>query len=158
MEKNIEKYILEANDLELISEDKLLIVTKEKSILLKGISVELINECYEKFGEKFRKKNKYKKLNYLRICWSNNEIKYLEENYLKKDINEIELVINKSKYQINLMLSKLKLITKREWSKSELEFLKDNIESSTIWLAGELNRSVASIKSKKRVIKLEMYS
>lgn len=153
MEDNIEKYILEANDLELLSEGRLLIVIDKRKILLKGISKDKIDEYYEIFGKKFRK-NRQKKSNYLRVFWSDDEVKYLKENYLKKDINEIALVINKSNYQINLMLGKLKLIVKREWSRAEVEFLKNNIENSTIRLAEELNRSVASIKAKKRLLRL----
>lgn len=153
MEDNIEKYILEASDLELLSEGRLLITTEKRKILLKGISKEKIDEYYEIFGKKFRK-NKVKKSKYLRVFWSDDEIRYLKENYLKKDINEIALVIKKSNYQINLMLGKLKLIVKREWSIAEVEFLKNNIENSTIRLAEELNRSVASIKAKKRLLRL----
>lgn len=153
MEDNIEKYILEANDLELLSEGRLLIVIDKRKILLKGISKDKIDEYYEIFGKKFRK-NRQKKSNYLRVFWSDDEVKYLKENYLKKDINEIALVINKSNYQINLMLGKLKLIVKREWSRAEVEFLKNNIENSTVRLAEELKRSVASIKAKKRVLRL----
>ena len=153
MEDNIEKYILEANDLELLSEGRLLIVIDKRKILLKGISKDKIDEYYEMFGKKFRK-NRQKKSNYLRVFWSDDEVKYLKENYLKKDINEIALVINKSNYQINLMLGKLKLIVKREWSRAEVEFLKNNIENSTVRLAEELKRSVASIKAKKRVLRL----
>lgn len=153
MEDNIEKYILEASDLELLSEGRLLITTEKRKILLKGISKEKIDEYYEIFGKKFRK-NKVKKSKYLRVFWSDDEIRYLKENYLKKDINEIVLVIKKSNYQINLMLGKLKLIVKREWSIAEVEFLKNNIENSTIRLAEELNRSVASIKAKKRLLRL----
>lgn len=153
MEDNIEKYILEASDLELLSEGRLLITTEKRKILLKGISKEKIDEYYEIFGKKFRK-NKVKKSKYLRVFWSDDEIRYLKENYLKKDVNEIALVIKKSNYQINLMLGKLKLIVKREWSIEEVEFLKNNIENSTIRLAEELNRSVASIKAKKRLLRL----
>ena len=153
MEDNIEKYILEANDLELLSEGRLLIVIDKRKILLKGISKDKIDEYYEIFGKKFRK-NRQKKSNYLRVFWSDDEVKYLKENYLKKYINEIALVINKSNYQINLMLGKLKLIVKREWSRAEVEFLKNNIENSTVRLAEELKRSVASIKAKKRVLRL----
>ncbi|MHA4990495.1 hypothetical protein [Cetobacterium somerae] len=153
MEDNIEKYILEASDLELLSEGRLLITTENRKILLKGISKEKIDEYYEIFGKKFRK-NKVKKSKYLRVFWSDDEIRYLKENYLKKDVNEIALVIKKSNYQINLMLGKLKLIVKREWSIEEVEFLKNNIENSTIRLAEELNRSVASIKAKKRLLRL----
>lgn len=153
MEDNIEKYILEASDLELLSEGRLLITTEKRKILLKGISKEKIDEYYEIFGKKFRK-NRVKKSKYLRVFWSDDEIRYLKENYLKKDVNEIALVIKKSNYQINLMLGKLKLIVKREWSIEEVEFLKNNIENSTIRLAEELNRSVASIKAKKRLLRL----
>ena len=55
MEDNIEKYILEANDLELLSEGRLLIVIDKRKILLKGISKDKIDEYYEIFGKKFRK-------------------------------------------------------------------------------------------------------
>lgn len=154
MKRDIEKYILEADDLEMIGENRLLVVTKTQNILLSEISQEEIDQCYEIFSEKFNGK-KRRESKYLKVIWSDSEIKYLKESYLKKELEEISTEINKSKYQINLMLGKLKLIVKRDWTQSELDFLKENIERSTIWLAGELNRSVASIKSKKRVMKLE---
>lgn len=153
MLNKISKYLLEADDLEMVGNDRLLVITKKEKIVLNGLNLQLIDKCYEIFGKKFRK-NDYKKSNCLKVFWSNDEIKYLKENYLKMELEEIGAHINKSNYQINLMLSKLKVIVKREWSKSEIEFLQNNIEKSTIWLAGELKRSVASIKSKKRVLNL----
>ncbi len=154
MKRDIEKYILEADDLEIIGEDRLLVITKKQNILLREISQEVIDQCYEIFSKKFNKKRQ-KESKYLKVIWLDDEIEYLKESYLKKELEEISKKINKSKYQINLMLAKLNLIAKREWTESELQFLKENINTSTISLAGELNRSVASIKSKKRVMKLE---
>lgn len=152
MKSDVMKYLLEADDIEALGSNRLLIVTKKQNILLNEISEEIIDECYETFGKKFRK-NGRKDSKYLKVIWSDNEIEYLKKTYLRKNLDEIASQINKSKYQINLMLVKLKLLVKREWSELELEFLKNNIEESTIWLAGELNRSVASIKSKKKVLK-----
>lgn len=156
MKDNIDKYILEADDLEIIGTNRLLIVNKKQNILLNGLNQELINQYYEIFSKKFNK-NKQREYKHLKVIWLADEIEYLKKSYLKKGLEEICSEINKSKYQINLMLRKLKLIVKREWSESELKFLRDNIDVSTIWLAGELNRSVASIKAKKRVLKLEKY-
>lgn len=154
MKSDIRKYILEADDLEIISTNKLLIVHKKQNIILTEISKELMNQCYEIFSGKFIE-NKKNRSRGLRIIWLDSEIKYLKESYKNKELEGIAKDIKKSKYQINLMLSKLKLLVKREWTKREIEFLKDNINNSNILLAEKLNRSVASIKSKKRVIKLE---
>ncbi|MEG0235844.1 MAG: hypothetical protein RR523_04765 [Cetobacterium sp.] len=151
--KNLTRYILEAYDIEILEKNKLLIITKRKKILLNEVSEEFLEKCYEIFSEKYRKTRK-QKTNYSKIFWSDDEIKYLKENYLKEEINKIALKINKSNYQINLMLVKLKLIVKREWSESEIKFLQNNIEDSTVKLAEKLNRSIASIKAKKRILKL----
>ena len=130
-----------------------MIVGKKKNILLTGLSSEFIGECYEVFGNKFRSP-KEKKTNYHRILWKNEEIEYLKKNYLKEEINKIASKINKSNYQINVMLGKLKLITAGKWTDEEIEFFEKNIGKSTIWLATQLNRSVASIKAKKRKYRL----
>lgn len=150
---NVYECILNAEDIEVVDNKNLLIVNKEKNILLTGLTLDSIEKCYEIFGNKFRK-HKENSRNYPKVLWTYDEIKYLKENYLKEEFDEICLKINKSNYQVNLMLGKLGLITKRGWTEEEVEFLKNNIKNSTVWLAGELKRSVASIKAKKRILKL----
>ncbi|MGL5277756.1 MAG: hypothetical protein ACRC8M_01565 [Cetobacterium sp.] len=157
MKNNLSEYISEAEDIEILGANRLLIVTKRQNILLNGVSQTLIDECFEVFGKRFRK-NKNKKSGYLKVIWLDDEIEYLKESYLKKEIKEIAVIVNKSEYQVHLMLGRLRLIEKKEWSESELEFLKNNIDSNIVWLASELNRGIGSVKSKKRVIKLEMCS
>ena len=154
MMRNIYNYISEADDIEILEKNRVLLSSKGKRILLNGISAKVLEECYEIFGQKFRK-SKYKKSNHLTVFWTSEEIEYLKENYLIKEISEIKRHLDKSSYQINLMLGKLKLIVRRDWLESEEIFFKKNINKSNIWLAEKLNRSVASIKSKKRIIKIK---
>lgn len=153
MLNKINSYLLEAEDFEVFKNNTVIIVLENKRVLLTGLNLQFINECYEIFGEKFRKNNCRKK-NHLRVSWLEEEIEYLKKNYQNLEVDEIGRKIDKSDYQIIFMLGKLQLITKKEWAKSEIEFLQSNIDKSTIWLAGKLRRSVASIKSKKRILKL----
>lgn len=152
--KLIKKYILEADDIEVLSDNKLLIFNKELRILLNNISSEFLSECYEVFGKKFRQKIRSKK--YIKVIWLEEEINYLKKNYRKQKLEDLSKKINKSEYQINLMLSKLGLLKKGEWEKDDLAFLKKNLKESSIWLAGRLERSIFSIKAKKRVIKTNL--
>lgn len=148
--KKIDDYLLKANDIEKLSNSSILIIIENKSILLKNVTVEFIDKCYERFGEKF--KNSNRKSN-KKVIWNEDEIEYLKVNYLNKiKMENIESKINKSSYQVNLMLQKLKLIEKKKWTKSELEFLEINKDKDMIWLANKLKRSYSSVKAKRRII------
>lgn len=150
-ENKIENYILKAIDLESISEDKLLIILRNnKRVLLSGVSDEIKDWCYDIFGKKFRNNRKNK----VKVLWTSEEIEFLKNNYMTMDIDKLNKKLNKSHYQINLMLKKMNILTKKNWDKEEIDFLKKNIDKTSTWLAMNLNRSIASIKAKKRVIKL----
>lgn len=150
MNHEIEKYLKKALDIELVGDNSLFIILKNKKILLKNISSKEIEKCYDIFSERFGSKKKNKK-----VFWTSEEITYLKDNYKLLEINELEKKLNKSLYQINLMLIELNMITKKKWTEAELQFLENNLQENSSWLANHLNRSVASVKSKKRVLRLE---
>lgn len=150
MNYEIKSYLKKAIDLEVVGDDRLFIILKNKKVLLKNISLKGIEECYEIFSERFSSSKKNKK-----VFWTPDEINYLKVNYSLLEINELMKRTNKSLYQINLMLRELDIITKKNWTELELQFLEKNIDKNSSWLANKLSRSVASVKSKKRVLKLK---
>ncbi|MGL5413960.1 hypothetical protein [Cetobacterium sp.] len=146
----IEKEIFRAKDIELVSENRVLLILDDKKILLTDVSLEMREQIYDRFAQRFfhkRKKSKKK------VEWTSEEIMYLKDNYSKEKIEDISKKLDKSEYQINIMLSELSILKKRNWEEYELEFLEKNLEKQSIWIAGKLNRSISSIKSKKRIIK-----
>lgn len=148
---NIKNYLLNANDIEELSNNRLLIILNDKNIILKDVSPELKEKCYDYFSYKFCSKN-YESKKYNKIKWSTQEIEYLKSNYNFISLKELSKKLDKSEYQVNLMLTKLNILKKRNWTQEELEFLKNNSTKSSTFLANYLKRSVASIKSKKRIL------
>lgn len=147
----IKNYLLNAIDLEEISENRLLIVLENKQVILNDVTPELKKEYYHYFSFKFCKNSNKNSFN--KIVWSSDEIKFLKENFNTNNFSELSKKLKKSEYQINSKLSQLNLLKKRKWTVEEIKFLKENICIPTITLANTLKRSVASIKSKKRSLK-----
>lgn len=147
----IKNYLLNARDIEELSNNRLLIISDNKSIILNDITQELKEKYYTYFSHQFCG-NDHKTKKYSRVEWTLKEIEYLKSNYNFINLKEISKKLNKSEYQVNLMLNKLNLLEKRNWTQEELEFLKNNKDLSLTTLANKLRRSVASVKSKKRAL------
>ncbi len=142
-------------DVEEINKNQLLLIKKDKKILLKDTNNSLKDLCYEVLGKTLNLyKNSNEKKNSIKIFWEEWEINFLKENYKIKNSFEICNTLKKSPYQINYMMSKLNLFSIKKWSDEDLEFLKENLDKSTVWLAQKFNRSVASVKAKKRVLRV----
>lgn len=75
-----------------------------------------------------------------------------KKNLKKHTIEDISTHMKKSKYQIYLKVAQLNLIKPREWSQDEIKFLKENLHESSLDLASKLNRTLFSIKSKKKFL------
>ena len=149
----IKNYLLNASDIEELSNNRLLIISGNKSIILNDVTPELKEKYYDCFSNQFCVcDEEYKPKKYNKIEWTNQEVEYLKSNYNFISLKELSKELNKSEYQINLMLTKLNLLEKRSWTQEELEFLKKNKDKSLTTLANQLKRSVASVKSKKRIL------
>lgn len=147
----IKNYLLNASDIEELSNNRLLIISGNKSIILNDVTPELKEKYYDCFSNQFCDDDcKPKKYN--KVEWTTHEIEYLKSNYNFISLKELSKELDKSEYQINLMLTKLNLLEKRSWTQEELEFLKNNRDKSLTTLANHLKRSVASVKSKKRFL------
>ena len=128
-----EDILEEIIDIEEIDNYKILIITNKNRIVLNN------------------RINPYtKSYNYKKVHWKTEEINFLKSNFNLKTLDELEIILNKIKYQINFMMSKLNLFVKKRWDRDEIEFLKKNITQSTIWLATKLHRPLGSIKTQKR--------
>lgn len=127
-----------------------------QTIILKNSTKSLydeINKTLEDFFEKKYCKTKKK----IAIYWTQEEIEYLKKNFKGNDLISLSISLNKSKYQISSKAIELGLLVRKEWSLEEIEYLKKNIDLSNYILAEKLDRSIFSIKSKKRVLK-NLYS
>lgn len=89
--------------------------------------------------------------------WTEEEIKFLKENYRELESKEIAKKLNRSISSIRNKLFYLD-INKKKWTKKEIEFLQEHIENTDKYLAKKLNRSIKSIKRKKHGMKLKDYT
>ncbi len=107
--------------------------------------------------EKQRRKLSLKKTRrcYKENKWSNKEIFTLIRLHNTKKISEISKYISRSEKAISLQLHRLGLVKHKRWSEEEDLFLKTNYkEYSFFKLSSELNRTVKSIKHRKKVLNL----
>ncbi len=149
LEKELIKILDDILDIEEVEYNKLLIIKKNGKVILNNTPDRIKEICYERLGESiFGKKNK----NLRRVVWSDEDIRYLIENS-NEGMSELSKRIGKSKYQINSMMSELNLFSKKAWTEEDIIFLKKHIEAPLIWVSEQLNRSLASVKSKRRVLK-----
>lgn len=139
----------DAIDVEELDQNRLLIIKSDEKILLKNISEDIKNLCYEKIGENILGKQKK---NIKKTLWNEKDINFLIQNRTL-DISELSKKLGKSKFQINYMMGHLNLFNKRSWSKEELNFLKNHIDLPLLWISETLNRSIASVKAKRRILK-----
>lgn len=86
------------------------------------------------------------------ISWSNDEVEFLKKNVNTLSLDELCTQLKKSNYQVESKKIQLKLYPIKPWDCKELEFLKSNLHKSSYYLAEKLNRSIAAIRSKKKVL------
>lgn len=125
-----------------------------KMIILKNGNIEsysLLKQIEEKCNENFLiDNNKIKNKIVKKIIWTDEEIKFLKQNYQNYSLKELAKFLNKSMYQIEDRKIKLKLYSIRPWEENEKKFLEENRDKSLYFLAEKLNRSIAAIKARKR--------
>lgn len=128
-----------------------------KMILLKNSNEELFLFLKRKIEKEYsmleikRKSSKKKKADE----WTDSEMIFLKTNFYNSNLNLLSKILKKSQYQISLKAIDLGLVEAREWKSSEIEYLKHNMELSIYELAKILNRSISSVKAKKRALRLE---
>lgn len=118
-----------------------------KMLIIRNVTKEFQKNTLEYFYKRYNfKKNESKKSC---IEWKENEIVYLKKNY-QEGIKKLSKILNKSEYQISCMIGKLKLNIKKRWNKEDDSYLKENYLLKTdLEMAADLNRSLASIKSRR---------
>lgn len=136
------------------SSELILILSDEKIIRIKGLTSQLKDECYEFFGLKFlnsREKNYRKK----QREWTKDELNFISKNSDKMNIKELGIALDRTAYQIENQKILLGIKKRKEWTEDEIKYLTENINKTSVILAETLNRSIASVKSKKRHLKLQ---
>lgn len=152
--EKLKKFLEEAIDIELFENNRMIIVLENKKIIINGVNSEIKDFCLEYFGRKFNCNNYCNKKISKENLWKNEEIEYLKENCFSKTLKKLSLELGKSEFQISCMIKKLDLYVRKPWTKSEIDFILENPKMKTIELANRLQRSVNSIKSKKKMIKV----
>ena len=113
------------------------------------------------------------KLNSLAERWTPEEVNYLKEHYGKESFKEIASNIGKSTgsvsgkvwylkkqgnlkpTQLTLNLTEEKKMPRTKWTKTEIKYLKNNINSKTIQeISAYLGRGESSVKSKLNRLKI----
>lgn len=152
--EKLEEVLIESKiiDLRYIQNRVYIFLMNSKIVILKNSNLEIFN-----LFEKIQKRGYFKKSSSSRDLvseWADNEIEFLKEHFFTDSIEDISEKVKKSFYQISLKAMELKLINKRVWIDEEIDYLRENIDESNYELARQLKRSLHSIKSKKRVLKL----
>lgn len=124
-----------------------------KKIILKNSNYNLYKLFYDNYLTQYTFKNKRSKKSV--AIWEDDEIAFLKNNHTSLSLDEISECLKKSKYQISEKVATLNLINKKKWTEEEYLFLKENINLPTVELAISLNRTISSIRSKKRIIQSE---
>ncbi|MDX8335863.1 MULTISPECIES: hypothetical protein [Cetobacterium] len=129
-----------------------LVYEKNKLFIIKNVTKEIQNKSIEYFYEsKYLRKNKMTK-EYIK--WEKTEIEYLKNNS-KLCIKNLAEALNKSEYQVACMIGKLKLYEKKKWNDLDDSYLKENyLKKSDLEIADYLNRSLASVKSRRKRLNL----
>jgi len=63
--------------------------------------------------------------------WTENEIKFLKDNYYSISLDEISKQLQRDKSAIKTKACKLKITNNNEWSDAEIEYLKNNYQTKT---------------------------
>lgn len=79
--------------------------------------------------------------------WSQEEIHFLEENYGKININDIEKILNINKNNIIAYCSKHNIVSQKKWTNDEKKFILENNDKDIEYLSERLNKSKSSILS-----------
>ena len=91
--------------------------------------------------------------------WTEEDIRFLRDNYHKLTINECSDIMNRSVNSIYLKANRLELRIQNDWTLDECKYLSDNyIHLTHIELSKNLKRSIRSIKSKANKIGLSQYT
>lgn len=159
-EKQKLRGILEKNEITevcYLQRNLYIFLRNSKMVLLKNSDKELFLVLKKKMEKEYsmleikRKSSKKKRADE----WADSEMFFLKTNFHNSNLNLLSKILKKSQYQISLKAIELGLVEAREWKSSEIKYLKHNIELSNYELAKILNRSISSIKAKKRVLRLE---
>lgn len=150
----IKRLILETRIVEIsyIQEILYIFLENSKVIVLKNSTKKTYNIFEELKNDMYKLERKRKKGRRAVSEWTKEEEIYLKENFYSISLDELKDILNKSCYQIGLKAAEMKLVVKRDWTKQELEYLKNNISLSNYELSKELKRTIFSVKSKKRVL------
>ena len=122
-----------------------------KKVILKNSDYATYQLFYNAYLRTYTFKNKKVKKSV--AIWDDDELSFLKKHHTCLSLEEISKYLNKSKYQISEKVATLNLINKKKWTEDEYIFLKKNINIPTLELAIYLNRTISSIRSKKRIIK-----
>ncbi|MFB6305509.1 MAG: HNH endonuclease signature motif containing protein, partial [Flavobacteriales bacterium] len=90
--------------------------------------------------------------------WTNEEIRFLKDNFYTSNVKEISKHLGRSEKAIGTKAAKLKLIYRnlRKWTRDEVKFLKENYKIyGTKWCAEQLERGLESVNSKVRKLNLD---
>ena len=133
-----------------------LFLQNSKIVLLRNSNQELFLKLKKMVEKDFLSGETVKKVSKRKVNdWTEEESDYLKSNFYDIDIDLLSIHLNKSQYQISLKAIEMGLVSAREWSSKEVEYLKNHIDIPIYKLAKILNRSISSIKAKKRVLKME---
>ncbi|WP_418964084.1 hypothetical protein [Cetobacterium sp.] len=129
-------------------QNEIRLLYKENQILIiKNVTKEFQRKTLDYFYKRYRIQNNRVKDDI--ITWNEKEIQYLKDNY-RWGVKKLSEILRKSEYQISCMIGKLKLHKKRRWNVSDDEYIKNNyLLKSDLEIANELNRSLASVKSRR---------
>lgn len=130
-------------------------LTNDKNLILKNATYSLYEAFFELFNINFNDTPRKKKTINATV-WSDSEIDFLKQSFDTLSVEDIAIELRRSPYQIQTQAMKLRLFNINNWSEAELNYLRTNITLSNTELACSLNRSLGSIKSKKRVIRLQL--
>lgn len=145
----VNEILSDVMDFEEMANESMLILKKNgQRILVKSISENFREKCYEVVGSRMIIPRKPIK----KIDWTPKEKQFLRDNPMM-EIELLSSILKKSYYQINYMKGKLNLVDRKVWTKEELEYLVENIDKSNSILAEELKRTIFSIKSKKYALR-----
>jgi len=88
--------------------------------------------------------------------WSENELKFLYDNYKNKTSKEISISLNRSKNSIDAKIIRLGLDRSNIWSKEEIEYLEKNYNILDInIISDKLNKTKQSIINKASILSLK---
>ncbi|KXA89188.1 hypothetical protein AKJ62_03615 [candidate division MSBL1 archaeon SCGC-AAA259D14] len=92
-------------------------------------------------------------------CWTEEEVKFLKENYQNKTYAEIGSELGRGEKSVGAKASELGLKKQENWSEDETEYLKENYQDMTYNEIGEkLGRSENAVRTKAGKLNLQKRS